>query len=217
VGFHKIAQTSGGLSPHAKHQTSDLSGRHPSGGVKPFDLRQHTNIVINLLQDLGLIHNQFREVNSDTNPDTRVPRIHNQCSFYEVLFTSGEDNENFSPVQILDEGKSNILTSAISTVGLPRVLSTSSMACSTPFSAPSVVPDRASSVEQWGLSRYSPPEQTGTRRTAMMDSEYPSGQWKSNSSPLIQNDYHIGCLQDGLGGHLWKYFNQRTLVTRGES
>ncbi len=216
AGFHKIAQTSGGLSPHAKHQTSDLSGRHPSGGVKSVDFATAHEYSDKPAPRSG-VHNQFREVNSDTNPDTRVPRIHNQCSNYEVLFTSGEDNEDFSPVQILDEGKSNILTSAISTVGLPRVLSTSSMACSTPFSAPSVVPDRASSVEQWGLSRYSPPEQTGTRRTAMVDSEYPSGPWKSNSSPLLRNDYHIGCLQDGLGGHLWQYFNQRTLVTRGES
>ena len=216
TGFHKIAQASSGISPHTQHQTSDLSGRHPSGGVKPFDFAAAHAYSDKPAPRSG-VHNQFREVDFDTNPDTRVPRIHNQLSNYEVLSTSGEDNEDFSPVQILNEGESNIITSPISTVGLSRVLSTSSMACSTPFSAPSVVPDRASSVEQWELSRYSPPEQTGARRTAMVDSEYPSGQWKSNTSPLIRNDYRIGCLQDGLGGHLWLYFDQRTLVTRGES
>lgn len=215
AGFHKITQTSGCLSSHTKHQITDLSGRHSSGGVKCFDFATAHECSDKPTPRSG-VHNQFRKVDSDTNPDIGVSRIHNQFSDYEVLFTSREDNENVSPVQVPNAGESNILTPPISTVGFSRVLSASCMACPSPLSAPSVMPDRAGCVEQWGLSRYGPPEQTSSRGTAVVDIEYPSGQRKSNSPPLIRNDYHIRCLQVGLGGNVWQTFNQRALVTRGE-
>lgn len=145
TGFHKIVKASGGVSSHSEHQTSDIPRRHSPCSVKSVDsTRTHE------------FPNQLREVNTDTIPCNRIPGFYSQFDNHEVVFTSGENNENISPMQVLTKGQSNLVTSSVSTSGLSRVLSTGSMASSTPFPTPTKLPYPASSVEQWVLSRHSP-------------------------------------------------------------
>ena len=120
-------------------------------------------------------------------------------------------------MQILAEEQPKFITSTGSTTRFSGILSTSNMVSPPSLQTSTKLPYPKGNFEQWVLSRHCALEQTSTERTVVVDCEYSASQWQPNLPPINRDGYNFGCLKDGLGCHLWKPLDQRSLVTPRKS
>ena len=174
-------------------------------------LREHTALVIELLQNLGFI------INYEKSLLTPTPVL----EFLGFLINS-KTMKFYLPqtkvAKVLDspEGESNLTTPSRSASGFPRVLSTSSVVSPLALQASTELFNPTSSVEQGVVSGHRPPRPPSSRGAPVVDHQHQTGEWKPNSPPSDRDGDHLRRLQDGVGCHLRQSVNQRTLVKAGK-
>ena len=160
-------------------------------------LREHTSLVIDLLQNLGFVINFEKSVLTLSPAQEFLGFLINSKTMKFYL-------PQTKVAKVLDLCKSFLKRNPTS-LNLLSQLQGFLEAC-----GPAVW--LASNVEQWVVSGHCPPRPPSSRGTPVVDHQHQTGEWAANSPPSDRDRNHLGRLQDGVGCHLRQTPNQRTLV-----